>query len=113
MNQTEIRKKVQEGLAFFWDNTFNSIDLENYLLQLVEENSASAAMEKERVEKLLHYSEEVRELQVRYFKGDKSVLSKSKEAEHKLDTGIKWLKAKGYKTEQYKKKTEQTGLFNQ
>lgn len=97
MNRQEITNNVQEALGFFWDGTFNSTDLENRLVQIIELASGDTQKEVNRVQRLLGRSQKCRELQKRYMKGERAVLSDSITAEQQLDHAIEWLQRAGYK----------------
>lgn len=111
MDREQLLYEIKTAAGLVADGTWTAEDLTAKLLEISSTINETAAVHKERLEKFVHYIEEIRHLQRQYFAGNKHVLSESKTKEKELDSKVAWLKAKGYNTDRFKVKSEQPKLF--
>lgn len=111
MDSEQLRYEIKTAAGLVADGTWTAEDLTAKMMEISSTINDTAAVHKERLEKFVHYIEEIRHLQRQYFAGHKYVLSESKAKEKELDSKVAWLKVKGYNTDRFKVKSEQPKLF--
>jgi predicted metallo-beta-lactamase superfamily hydrolase len=103
MTQSEILAEVKKATDLWMDKTYNESEFYSHILSIINDNTASAELHVNQLERLMFKVEEMRTSQRLYHGGDRSRLGQCKTQEVDMDKKIMYLKTvKGYNSDRFK-----------